>query len=263
MRRLSIVSVLALLTLTVMTAPAYAAAPSNDEPLTATVISALPTTITEDTSEATYNFYGGCTSADAAANVWFTFTPTADVRVEVDASASSYNTGLNVFAYQAADANLITCSESGLRFDAVAGVPYYLEVAACCGSSSGGQLVLSVREAALPPTVTVTVDPIGHFDTWSGSATISGTATCSSTVDTALVEVFVSQQVGRVSTVTGQNGIFVGCEPGNGPAPWSVTVPPGSGEFRGGPATVSVQAGGCNETECSFNYVEAKVRLVH
>jgi hypothetical protein len=263
MRRLSIVSVLALLTLTVMAAPAYAAAPSNDEPSTATVISALPTTITEDTTEATYTFYGGCTSADAAANVWFTFTPTADVRVDMDATASSYHTGLNVFAHQPGDANLVTCSESSLRFDAAAGVTYYLEVAACCGSSTGGQLVLSLSEAAIPPTVTVTVDPTGHFDAATGSATISGTATCSSSVDTALVEAFVSQKVGRVATVTGQNGIFVGCEPGGGPAPWSVTVQPGSGEFRGGPATVSIQSGGCNELECSFTYTDAQVRLVH
>jgi len=241
--------------------PAYAAEPTNDEPTAATVIAALPSTIVQDTTGATYVPYGGCTSGDAGANVWFSFTPAEEVRVEIDTSSSDYNTGLNVFAGAPSESTWVACSERSLRFVAAAGTTYYIEVAACCGSSAGGQLVLVAQAAAPPPTVEVTVDNVGQFDARTGTATITGTATCASTVVTAVIEVFLAQQVGRVSTVTGQNGIFAGCEPGGPAVRWSVTIAPGNGEYRGGAATASVQAVGCNNTECSSIYTEAKITL--
>ncbi len=261
MRRLSIVIPLVLTGLAAGTAPAYAATPTNDEPATAAVIPALPSTIVQDTTGATYVPYGGCTSGDAGANVWFSFTATDEVRVEIDTSSSDYNTGLNVFAGMPSDGTWLTCSERSVRFVAEPGTTYFVEVAACCGSGAGGQLVLQAQAAAPPPTVDVTVDSVGQFNARTGNATVTGTATCASSVVTAVVEVFLAQQVGRVSTVTGQNGIFVGCEPGGPPVPWSVTIAPGNGEYRGGAATASVQAVGCNNTECSATNTETKITL--
>lgn len=261
MRRLSILTLLVLTGLVAGATPAYAAEPANDEPTAATVIADLPSTVVLDTSTATYLPYGGCTSADAAANVWFSFTPTDEVRIEIDTSSSDYNTGLNLFAGTPSDATWLACSERLLRFVATPGTTYYIEVAACCGSSAGGQLVLRAQEAAPPPTVDVTVDNVGQFDARTGTATVTGTATCASTVVTASLEVFLAQRVGRVSTVTGQNGIFAGCEPGGPPVRWSVTITPGNGEYRGGQATASVQGVGCNNTECSSSFTEAKITL--
>ncbi|HET8660191.1 MAG TPA: hypothetical protein VFM55_14475 [Micromonosporaceae bacterium] len=241
--------------------PAYAAVPSNDEPTAATLISSLPSTVTQDTTAASYTTYGGCTSADAGANVWFALTVTEPVRLEVDTSSSDYNTGLNLFRGTPSGETWLACSERSLRFDAGPGATYYVEVAACCGSSSGGQLVLTARGAAPPPTVDVTVDSIATFDAMTGAATVSGTATCASSVENATVEVFLTQRVGRVSTVSGQNGTFVACEPGGGAVSWSVVVTPGNGLYRGGQASVSVQAVGCNNVECSAQYTDLKIRL--
>lgn len=239
--------------------PAHAAAPSNDEPAAAALISSLPSTITQDTTEASYAPYGGCTSADAGANVWFALTVTEGLRVEVDASGSDYNTGLNLFSGTPSGETWLTCSERSLRFDAAPGT-YYIEVAACCGSSNGGQLVLTAAAAAPPPTAAVTVDSVGTFDA-AGAATVSGTATCASTVVNANIEVFLAQRVGRVSTVSGQNGIFLPCEPGGGAVSWSVVITPGNGLFRGGQASASVQAVGCNNTECSSVYTDVNILL--
>jgi len=241
--------------------PAYAAVPSNDEPAAATLVSSLPSTITQDTTAATYTPYGGCTSADAGANVWFALAVTEPTRVEVDASSSDYNTGLNLFSGTPSGETWLACSEWSLRFDAIPGVTYYVEVAACCGSSSGGQLALTARAAALPPTVDVTVDSVGAFDPTTGAATVSGTATCASSVENASIEVFLTQRIGRVSTVSGQNGTFVQCEPGGGAVPWSVVITPGNGLYRGGQASASVQAVGCNNVECSSQYTGVSIRL--
>src|SRR6266508_488733 len=149
-RRLSMFTLLVLSGLAAGATPAYAAEPTNDEPTAATVIAALPSTIVQDTTGATYVPYGGCTSGDAGANVWFSFTPAEEVRVEIDTSSSDYNTGLNVFAGAPSESTWVACSERSLRFVAAAGTTYYIEVAACCGSSAGGQLVL-VAQAAAPP----------------------------------------------------------------------------------------------------------------
>lgn len=240
-------------------APAFAAVPGNDEPAGAVDLGSLPAAVTQDTTEATYTPHGGCTSGDAGANVWYTLTVDADQRVVIDASGSDYNTGLNVFAGDPDTGFFVGCSERSMRFDAFAGATYYIEVAACCGSSAGGQLALSASQAPQPPAVDVTVDATGRFDT-AGRATITGTATCASTVQFASVEVFVSQQVGRV-IITGQNGANLDCVPGGDPVPWSVTVTGGNGLYRGGHATASVQSVGCNASECASNYTEAGVRL--
>lgn len=261
MRRLAILlSTAFALALLGAPAPAWAAVPANDEPAGAIPLGALPTTVTQDTGEATYAAYGGCTSADAGANVWYTLTSGTGARVLVDASASDYNTGLNIFAGAPGGDTFLACSEQSLRFDAAAGVTYYVEVAACCGSSLGGNLVLAVSEASPPPVVTLTVDATGRFD-HAGNATVGGTASCSAAVTFASVEVFLSEPVGRVSTVTGQNGVNLSCVPGGPPVPWSMVVPPGEGRFRGGHAHASAQWVGCNPVECAYDYVDADVRL--
>ncbi|ADD42911.1 hypothetical protein [Stackebrandtia nassauensis] len=242
-----------------MPTPAFAAVPGNDEPAGAVDLGSLPAAVTQDTTEATYTPHGGCTSGDAGANVWYTLTVDADQRVVVDTAGSDYNTGLNVFAGDPDTGGFVGCSERNLRFDGFSGVTYYIEIAACCGSSTGGQLALSVSQAPEPPAVSVTVDPNGQFDT-AGRATITGTASCAATVQFASVEVFVSQRVGRV-IITGQNGANLDCEPGGAEVPWSVTVTGGNGLYRGGQATASVQSVGCNTSECASNFTEAAVRL--
>lgn len=239
---------------------AHAAPPANDEPEGAAVITGLPYSTAQDTSEATQNQYGGCTSADASDNVWYAFTPDEDVRVEIDTTLSDYNTGLNVFAGPPGEDTFVACQERFLRFQAFAGTTYYVEVSACCGSTGGGNLVLQARQAPRPPEVSVTVDPVGTVDARTGVATVTGTLTCAETVENAAIDVFLRQRVGRF-VVSGQNGANVLCVPGGDPEPWSVAVQASNGTFAGGFADAAVQAVGCTERECSFAFEEARIRL--
>ncbi|GLZ78360.1 hypothetical protein Afil01_31670 [Actinorhabdospora filicis] len=255
----SVLAVLTALAVILTAQPASAAPPGNDEPAGALPIGPLPAVAVQNTTEATYVPYGGCTSADAGANVWYTLTLATDERVVVDASGSDYNTGLNLFAGTPGPGTFLACQERSLRFDAQAGVTYYIEVAACCGSSLGGQLRLTAEVAPEPPVVTSTVNSVGYFD-HAGGATVSGTASCASTVEFAAVEVVLSQRVGRV-IISGQNGVNIYCYPGGDPVPWTVTVTSHNGLFRGGKATASVQSVGCNAAECASQYKDWALQL--
>jgi len=82
-------------------APAYAAAPSNDTFGGAIAIGAIPFMTTLDTSEATTDADDSAANANCGApsmdaSVWFSTTPAADGALIVDVSASSYSAGVLV-----------------------------------------------------------------------------------------------------------------------------------------------------------------------
>lgn len=138
----------------VVTGPTAAfAAPTNDDFTAATVVESLPFTTTLDTSEATWD------SSDPSecysnGSVWYSFTPTSDMRIKADTFGSNYDTVLSAWTGSQGSLSLVGCNDdySGLQsqvsFAATAGTTYYFMAAYCCGSGSGGggSLAFSIEE---------------------------------------------------------------------------------------------------------------------
>jgi Family of unknown function (DUF6299) len=120
-----------------------------------------------------------------------------------------------------------------------------------------GAGLLAIPIAALPGVASaqvgaaVTINPTGTFGAQTGQATISGTFACGSVTGATLVEVSLSQSVGRVATVSGQGFADVDCGAGGVTGTWSAPVTPTSGEFRGGKAFASARLAAAPETEIS------------
>jgi hypothetical protein len=227
--------------------PASASPPSNDVEARAIGVDTVPFTHSVDTSDANADGPRFCSSH---ASVFYTFTPSATVRVQVDTLGSDYDTTLAIYTRDdVGKVGQIGCDDdrfgeaSGLRLRAVAGTTYVVMVSRCCGNPRegrpgrpGGPLVLTVTKfssASLDATLTIdrgTVDPN------EGIATISGTITCSmrSIVYTEGVlrqlrqEVFVARGYWYADTP---------CTP-DAPVPWSMDVDTETSVVFGtGPAT--------------------------
>ena len=94
------------------------------------------------------------------------------------------------------------------------------------GGSNGGRLDIALDVPLPHPTIDVTVDPIGHFDATTGSATVGGTVTCAGKPESAVIRTELRQAVGRVSTVVGVSTIFdIRCD--GETYRWSAEVTPG------------------------------------
>jgi hypothetical protein len=107
-----------------------------------------------------------------------------------------------------------------------------------------------------PPVVTLTVDPTGHVNTKQGTVTITGTETCTAQdLQFADLNVNLSQNVGRIGTITGSGYSDLSGACDGALHHWSVLVFPNSGKFAGGRATVSADAFVCNVTTCTDAFV--------
>lgn len=139
----------------VLTVQEGAPPPPNDDFDSATVVpEPLPFTDSLDTSFAT-------TAPDDPScegmghTVWYSFTPTADTRVSANTFGSDYDTTLSAYTGKRGALTQIACNDdakgtlqSRIDFTATAGTTIFLMVGSF-GTSAGGNLVLSVREAAL------------------------------------------------------------------------------------------------------------------
>lgn len=265
MRRMAIPSSAVLLFTLTVTTPVLAAAPINDTYDDRTVIAGLPYSETLDTSEATSDAYDAelnteCEAPAIDASVWYEFTAPADMDVLVDVSASDYSAGVFVATGSPGSFGPVeACGPGAVVFAATSGTTYVLMVIddQLDGGGNGGTLELNVTEAPPSPEVTVSVDPTGRFDSATGSATISGTVTCTDGA-TAFVDVSLSQQVGRF-VVRGFGFTEIICD-GTAQA-WSVEVMGETGLFKGGKAVAAVGAQACTEFDCGFASEEASVRL--
>jgi hypothetical protein len=240
--------------------PAIAQPPANDDFASATVVPGLPFTDQVNTTEAT-------TAADdpdcfgQGATVWYSFTPTTDLRVEANTFGSDYDTTLSVYTGAPGALTQIACNDdavgslqSRVRFDATAGETYYFMVGSFA-SGPGGNLVFNVDVAPPPLELGLTIDPVGSVVPSKGVATISGTVTCS---EPAFVEVQgrMEQRVGRL-LISGFFFTFVECTP---PATaWSATVEGENGLFVAGRA--HVEAFAFAPEEGAFAEASATVRL--
>jgi hypothetical protein len=248
-------------------APAWAAPPSNDTFANATVINSLPYSDIQDTTEATLDAddtsLGTVCSVDPTStfsnSVWYAYTPSTDQTVRIDTSGSSYSVaGAMVMrtagAFSAVPAG---CFIGGTTVALTAGTTYYIDLLQF-GAGSGGTLDLSVSEVIIP-TAELTVDRAGRFSK-TGTATLTGTATCSAGAS-AFLSANLMQSVGRIATITGSSGLFLECD--GAAQPWSITVTPFSGLFRGGKATASLFLSACdtNTGVCGFDEVTREIQL--
>ena len=248
-------------------APAYAAAPSNDTFGGAIAIGAIPFTTTLDTSEATTDADDSAANANCGApsmdaSVWFSTTPAADGALLVDVSASSYSAGVLVVTGSPGAFQLVACGPRTIAFPVSAGTTYYLIAIddQSDGSGNGGTLQLTVDAAPPPPTISATVDPVAGFTPTAGSATVHGTVACSGVVDFAFVDIELHQPVGR-GEVLGFASMDVRCD---GTArPWSVEVFPSAPgtKFSGGKAASLSIAVACGPLQCAFDFQQHQVRL--
>jgi hypothetical protein len=213
--------------LAVMATPSLAA-PRNDSPSTAIEVPSIPFSYQQDTTGANANGPRFCSNNTS---VFFTFTPSDSVRVQVDTFGSDYDTVLSIYTRDGG-VDPIRCDDdrvgvaSGARFRARAGTTYFIMVAQCCGSGDshgGGDLVLHVHEVSVASLeATLEVSGTGTFDPVGGSATIGGTVTCSSAVVVG-VEGILRQVRSGLYLARGYPWLQAPCEPGD-PMAWSVEV---------------------------------------
>jgi hypothetical protein len=246
--------------------PALAAAPPNDTIAGATVIAVLPFSDMVDTTEATTDadeLAAGQPCLDIGAPaiekaVWFKYTATADVSLLVNTTASSYSNGIASYIGAPSAAAFTGCAPGQLSVAVPAGQTAYLMVFGDTVGSPGGTLRISVQEAPPPPEISLTVDPSGTFDPATGSATVSGTATCTGIADFANLSGTVTQTVGRF-TVSGFFFAPLACD--GATHSWTATTMQGNGKFAGGPATVQVFAFACNVSGCGQASATQQLRL--
>lgn len=245
--------------------PALAAPPSNDTFSGAKVIT-VPFSETLDTTEATTDSDDGEANADCGApateaSVWYSLTASSDGAVLVDVSDSNYSAGVIVVTGSPGSFSLQTCGPGSVVFGTSAGTTYsILAFDDVPGGGNGGQLAISVSEAPPPPQVSVTINPLGRFDPYTGNATVSGTYSCSGDADFVEIDGSLRQSVGRF-VVTGFFFVDGGLPCNVEASPWQATVFPDNGKFAGGRATVSVFIFACNQFICGEDSKEAMIRL--
>jgi hypothetical protein len=224
-RRIVVVTLMALASLVLAPAGASAAPPVNDDFDDAIEITDLPFSHTVDTSEATHAWddpsHWWC-SADEA-TVWYSFTPTDDVTIDVDTRGGDYYVATTVWTGNRGSLESVDCNWGRLRFDARAGTTYYVMLASAIGSDWRGTLELVVS-AVVPPApldVGFTVDPVAAVNTASGVVTVTGTIGCSAAAGFD-IQVNLHQRLGRFQA-RGDAWEYGPCGPG-GTSHWSVTV---------------------------------------
>lgn len=245
-------------------ATAASAAPApNDTVAGATVVTTIPTTITQDTSEATTDALDAslnefCGAPFTNASVWFQYTDPDGGGIVVDMSQSSYTGGFIVTEGDPADGNLVGCGPTTVGFATTPGETYYV-LAFSDTQVAGGELAVTFDEAPPAPEVSVSVDPtaVAYKD---GSALLTGTYSCSNAIgDFSDVEGTMVQQVGRFK-VTGY--FFVSPLDCDGAThTWEAVVVSDTGLFRGGRAATVTFAFACGVLDCSVGYSEDTVRV--
>ncbi|HZN74196.1 MAG TPA: PKD domain-containing protein [Micromonosporaceae bacterium] len=154
--RLGVVAASAL-ALTLVGSTAALAQPTNDDFASATVITSLPFTTAQDTSEATSDPSDPVECYNNG-SVWYAYTASADTTIDANTFGSNYDTVLSAWTGSQGSLTLLACNDdagslqSRISFAASAGTTYYFMVSFCCGhgGTGGGSLQLSVS-ALVPP----------------------------------------------------------------------------------------------------------------
>jgi hypothetical protein len=220
--------------------PAYAA-PANDSIDNARAITAIPTRIVQDTSQASSSADDGeCVFGDS---VWYRFRPTRTTTTRVVTVGSDFDTTLAVFRGTRTNRTLVACSDdavglaSAAQVRFVAGTTYWIAVSACCDTSgNGGRSVLTLYRPR-PATTSAT---LGTAETGgvSGRLFLTGTVQCG-TPSIADVFVVVSQRVG--TSVARGSGLVELPLCGATARSWTIQIDSDTGvAFQEGVASVTV-----------------------
>jgi hypothetical protein len=240
---------------------ADAAPPSND-----TFAGATPVTFgfseeldtTEATTDANDDEINSC-NTPTDASVWYSFTSPVDAQVAVFVSGSSYDAAVIVGVGSPGNFEGLHCG-FGVGFLADAGTTYYIVVVdpQTDGGGNGGTLRITIGGAPTP-TVDVTVDPSARFDPGTGTATITGTYTCTGG-DSISIFSALRQERGPFAVVGSffleDEGVCDGTT-----RPWSAEIVPESAKYAGGKAVASVSAGVCGPFQCRNDDEERTVML--
>jgi hypothetical protein len=227
----------------------------------ATSIPSLPFAIDQNTTEASVESDDvGCGAGGLdAATVWYSFTPSDDVRVEIDATASDYLVGVNLFAGTADEAGRFDCNNDAVAFDAAAGIKYFLLFADVNDDSvNGGTLRAEVGVAPPSLNVSLGVAPTAKVHPKTGQARVTGTITCDRPAEFAEVSVALRLGTGRFFTI-GSGAAPASCGPA--PSAWAAIVTGENGRFTAGSATVDLTGLACDILTCSETATTAPVRL--
>ena len=245
-------------------APALAAPPANDTFGGATLAAAgfsevLNTSeATTDADDAQLNTNCGAPATDAS--VWYAFAGN-DAGVIIDVSSSDYSAGVAVGVGTQGNLQIVTCGPGAVAFFAGAGETYYVLAFddQFDGAGNGGNLSISFNNVPPPPTIDFTVNSYGKFNSKTGTATISGTFTCS---NGDFIDLFgdASQRVGRGSVLGSFEFFEFGTCDGNSHN-WSAEVFPINGKFAGGKALTITISFSCGAFECSQGFAEQIVQL--
>jgi hypothetical protein len=258
MRR-SMAVVAALVMLAALPATAVAAPPANDLPGGALPIAAVPSSFTQPTTEATVTSADdvGCGSGGQdQASVWYRITPATSMGVLIDATASSYRVGVNVYETEPTPDGLRACFDGFAGFASLtAGLTYYVMFADIDGGANGGQLSVSLSIAPPPIAITFTTSPVVKIADKGLSASVSGTMTCDRPASFAGVDVNAAQRVGKYQ-VRFFGGAAVDCGPE--PSPWLAELFSSNGRLAGGKITVELHffacdaVGQCTDADATF-----------
>jgi hypothetical protein len=266
MKRLAILTSMLMIISLAAAGPALAAAPTNDlypgrEAIAvgdSVSVSTLEATTDADDDE--LNAICGAPAMDAS--VWYELIAPADGWIVVDVSASNYAAGVFVATGSPGTFEVQACAPGAAVFEAVAGTTYAILAIddQSDGAGNGGMLELTVATAPPPPEISLTVDRTGRFNPRTGSATISGTITCTGgPVDFSFIDVSVRQAAGRFF-IDGYGSIEGFTCDGTTQA-WSAEVFGSNGIFKGGKALTVSFAFACGTFLCGEGFVEQVVHL--
>ena len=188
-RRMTLLLVLAMISVA-LAPPAYGAAlvpPANDNFADAIDVGVVPFGPVEiDTSDATTEPDDPSFCYGNGPTVWFSFTPGADMRAEANTFSSDYDTTVSVYTGPShGDLEEIACNDdadlttlqSRVRWDAEAGVEYFIMVGSFDGEP-GGSLTFRMPIPPDPVNLGISVDRFGSATESLGLADISGKVTC-------------------------------------------------------------------------------------
>ncbi len=243
MRNLPVAIVVAAIVGTFPVIEALAQPPSNDSRAGAVVVTSVPFSYAEDTSEATASGPKFCSNNGS---VFFKLHAASDQDLQVDTIGSGYDTVLAVFTNTAGAINEIGCNDdavgltSAVRFHADAGTTYVFMVGFCCGngqSGGGGDLAFSISETPTTPIeFTASVGAHGTVDP-DGIATIRGRVECSQR-GVVFISGTVRQRRGYLFVARGPFFTQVACDPGSS-TPWHANADTETSVvFGAGPARV-------------------------
>jgi hypothetical protein len=200
--------------------------PPNDDFNSPTVIPSMPFTVSQNVTNATTApddpFCVGRTQT-----VWFSFTPSQNMRLEANTFGSNYDTTLSVYTGARGALTQLACNDdsngsvqSRVRFDAVAGTTYFFMVSSFSFFPvSAANLTFNLVPAPPALAITPSVTQFGAVDPSTGAATISGFVSC-----TQPAFVTISGQLKQSHGGTPLSGFFSAFVPCNGTTPWSATI---------------------------------------